>query len=195
MLSLRVNLCIIYENDLNVFLRVLFIRIPLYPTKEKKFNEKKYDKKQLKKAQGGKVKLKQKREGDDSGNKLVDSIKLITNVLSVALKTFAKHLKIKVAKLHIRVGSDDAARTAILYGAISSSVACLIDLLDEITNLSRIKNSSISVEPDFLSESCEAMINIKLSISLFGALSVLIRSVWRYITLKNKNPINKPKGI
>ena len=99
-------------------------------------------------------------------------------------------MRVKLARIHITVATSDAAKTAILYGVVSGAAACLVDLLDEITNLSRIKKSSIIIEPDFVSEKSNISINITLSISVFGALRTLVKTLFRYIRLK----YIKPKG-
>ena len=180
LLCLRAHLCIVYEDDLRVYIRVLFIKYFLIPEKKKKFKESKKKKKQEEK----KIVLK-KRSADEKKPSLLDKLSLIKEILAVFLKAFSKHLHVKIVKMHIKVGSPDASQTAILYGAISGAVAGIIEIIDSYTNLNKIKDSTIIVEPDFLSEKCEAKINISFSMSVFGALVILAKTFWKYTILKN----------
>ena len=82
--------------------------------------------------------------------------------------------------------AEDAAKTAILYGAVSGSIALIVELIDSYTNLSRLKERSIIVESDFLSDKSEADISISLSISVYGAIKTLLKSGFKYFQLKNK---------
>lgn len=179
LLCLQAHLYIVYENELRVYIRVLFIKYFLIPEKKKKFKESK------KKKQNAKKITIKKRTADEKKSSLLDNLALIKEILSVFLKRFSKHLHVKVAKMHIKVGSPDAAQTAILYGAISGAVAGVIELIDSYTNLDKLKERSIIVEPDFLSEKCEAKINISLSMSVLGALFTLAKTFWKYTILKN----------
>ena len=176
---------IIYDDELRIYVRVLFIKYYIYPEKKKKFNAKKHDKKKAEASKPKEPVIKQKSEVDKKSS-LLDKILLIKDVLSVVFKTFPSYLRVKVATLDLKVGSPDAAQTAIMYGAISGAVAGIIDLIDSYSNLKLLKNSSVTVEPDFLSEKCEAKINISLSTSVFGALVTLAKTFWKYVTMKNK---------
>lgn len=189
-LALRVNINIKYEDELTVYLRVLFVKIKLFPQNDKGFNAKKYDKKQKKNQDKPSVKLKEKSEADKEKAELSETISIITDTVKVFFKTFSKHLHVKLAKIHIIVATPDAAKTAILYGAVSGAAACLLDLLDEITNLDKVKNSSIVIEPDFVAQKSDVRINITLYMSILGALITLVKTLLKYINLKHI----KPKG-
>ncbi|MGM9632118.1 MAG: DUF2953 domain-containing protein [Eubacteriales bacterium] len=185
-LLLKVSVNFVYEDSLLVYLKILFIKIRLFPARKKKFNAKKYEKKKKKKADRPTHIVKEKKPQTNTKPSLTENINLITDIISVFLKTFSKHLHIKLAKIHIKVASPDAAQTAILYGAVSGSVAVLVDVLNGITNLDSLRSSSISVEPDFISEKPEAKINISLSFRVYGALAVIIKLLIRYIKHKFK---------
>lgn len=181
-LALRVNLNIVYEDELKVFLRILFVKIRLYPARKKKYKHK--DKKKSKKDKPTYV---TRKSSDPKPKNLIDNIKLITDVISEFFKAFSDHLHVKLAKIYIKVATPDAAQTAILYGLVGSAVECLVAVIDSITNLQKIKDHAIIVEPDFLSDKPRAQINITLSSSGFGAIRTLIKTFWTYTKLKNKN--------
>ncbi len=185
-LSLKVSLNFVYKDKLSVYLRILFIRISLLPSKKKKFNAKKHDKKQKKKASKPTHVLKEREAEPKAKPTLSENIEMVTDVLRVFLKAFPEHLHVRLAKIHIKVASPDAAQTAILYGTVSGAVAVLVDLLNDITNLDGLRRSSIIVVPDFLSDKPEAELNIALSLRVYGALSVLIKMLIRFIKHKFK---------
>ena len=185
LLCLRANLHIIYDKDLCVYVKVLFIKYTIYPAKRKKFNNKKYEKKKSKEKEIKQPVLKSAEEKEKKGS-LLDKILYVKEILSVLIKTFANHLRINIAQLHIKVASPDAAQTAIMYGAISGAVAGIIEIIDSYSNIKYQETNSVTVDADFLSEKCEASINISLSISVYGAIITLAKTFWKSITLKNK---------
>lgn len=181
LLCMRVGINIVLEDELRVYLRVLFFKLRIYPQRSKKYKKKKQ--KQKKKKAETVI-----RESGDAPKKkppLTDTIKTAAELVRTFSAAFARHLHVKLAVVNIRVATGDAASTAILYGAVSGAVACLVDAIDEITNLSSLHGSEISVEPDFLSERTQALLNITLSLRVIGALSVLAKTLFRYLSLKS----------
>ncbi len=193
LLALRVRLNFVYKGELLIYLKVLFIKIKLFPQKKKKFNAKKHERKMKKKEKRPNVVLKDYDSANADKLTLLDNIKIITDVISTFFKAFAKYLRVKVAKIHVKVSTGDAAQTAILYGAVSGALACMLDTLNDITNLKAVNDSAILIEPDFVGDKTEAVINISLSLSVWGALITLIKSLLAYISAKNKFE-HKPKG-
>ena len=184
LLLLKVKINIVLDETFAVYAKVLFIKIKLFPPSKKK---KKAKPKKAKKEK--KVKEKKKADVTDVQEKvqikltIFDYIKIITDVVNVFFKKFAKHLHIKLAKIYVKVATDDAAQTAILYGAVSQSLAYLVETLDSVTNLDGLKRSYINVEPDFLSNKFEAKINITFSIRIIGVLDMGLKSLFRFLKL------------
>ena len=193
----RIRVHIIYENDLRIFLRILFWKTNIYPDGNIKLDPEKYDQmlSELKKEAELSQTIINEFKHETKNYGLLEDLKLIVKLLAYVLKTFAPHLHVKVAKLHINVATADAAKTAILYGAVSGTVACLIDTIEDYTNLDRLKKSSVIVQPDFLSDSSSARIRISLSISVYGFLRTMFKLAMKYTIIKNKNSVkNTPKG-
>lgn len=117
----------------------------------------------------------------------------IRDILSIIIKSFNKKITVKLTEIHIKVATPDAAQTAILYGAVSSAVACILDLIDDVTQLKPLGESSILVEPDFLSEKSELKLNILLHISIFRLINVLLKSFINYYSTKDKSQIYNRK--
>lgn len=194
LLSVRVAINIVYSESVSVYLKILFIKIRLYPSRNKKHRSKDTRKNASSEQKKSKTVIKKVKESDENERGILESVKLITDILSAFLKAFAKHLHIDLAKVHIKIATSDAAKTAILYGAVSGALACLLDILDSITNLDKIKNSSVNVYTDYLSEKCTADINISLGISVFGALATLFKTLLQYIKQRYNNQIKTERN-
>lgn len=201
-LSVRVNLV----DDVSLVIGIGIFKKKLFPSEEKevslsdykikkfrklKEKQKKKDKKKaLKKSQKSSKKSADKQGGEPKEKQKSDIpglIKIITEVVKVFLRRFGHHLRIKVSRLHIIVASEDAATTAIRYGAICGAVQCLLEFLYNCSHLTLPKNEEITVIPDFTSEKLRANIDITFSFRVWQVFDMLLRSGWAYI----KHSLNK----
>ncbi len=182
-LSLRIKLQIIYNDTLFVYLRILFFKIQILPDKDKKFNISKFKKKKKKPSVPV---IKDIKDAETDSPSIIDKLNSIREIISIIFDAFRSHLHVKLTKIHVSVATKDAAKTAIFYGAVSGAVACIVDLLDDITNLKPPKESSISVEPDFLASKTEIDLNITLYVSVWGAIKILMKSLIQYYTLNDR---------
>ena len=197
---LRAEVVIAYSNELALTVRVLGIPIKILPKKKKKIkisaysrkNRAKYEaaekEKALKKAKKKKEKkikkdaAKAQKKADKAAGKtkpkkpIGETIDMILDLVKVAVGRFAKHLRIRIAKLHIGVATGDAASTAILYGAIAPSVACIAALLDSTSTLRHPARSDVDIHADYLSEKMQINIEIGFSICVWQLFDVLFRT-------------------
>ena len=185
-LSLKINLHIIYEEQLKIYLRVLFIKLEILPNTSKIFNFSKQEKKHDLPTNI----IKDIKDANSPSPSILDKLNSIRDILSILFEAFHKHLHVRLSKIHINVATGDAAKTAILYGAVSTAVAVIIDIIDEIANLKPLKESSVSVEPDFLSEKTDVRLNIVLYMSVAGAIKVLLQTFIKYYSLKDNTQTN-----
>ena len=88
--------------------------------------------------------------------------------------------------MNVTVASDDAAKTAILYGVVSQSIAYTLEILDRVTNLSYADNSEVNVDVDFLETKPRADIRIAFSLRVWHLLDVAFRALGRFVKLKMK---------
>lgn len=201
-LLLRVKISVISKGeDVRLYLRILGIPIKLFPKKPKKEKirlkdytprglrraQKKKDKKALKEA------LKEKHEvSEEEKPPLSETVSTVTALVKKIITRFFRHLRIDVTKIAISVGTPDAAKTGILYGAVCQGVAYLMEILDKITNVKKTRKTEVSVSADFVSGKTRADINLSFSLTVWQALDILTGAVIEYI--KNKvNPNKKPK--
>lgn len=201
---LSLNLKIFLKYDGTICLRVGIgpVVLNILPKKEKKLrlrdftydkyyaNLEKKKKKQLKKAEKKKKKHKSDEPKSDapaeSGNS-EDKLFTVSSVLDFISSEFPKaisKLKINIKKLIITVGGSDAAKIALSYGKVEAAVSLIIELLDNKTKLSPIKEGTVMVYADFLSEKTTVNFDFSVKISIGSILGIAIGVVVWFI--KNK---------
>ena len=65
---------------------------------------------------------------NDKATKIKDAIGLIRIILENVMQPFGRYLKIEIVKIYVKIASEDAAKTAFLYGIASQSLiaACVV---------------------------------------------------------------------
>lgn len=197
---IRVEVVISYGEELKITVNILGIPIKIIPKKEKKIrlrnfsvrNREKYETKQRLAAEkkGLKKEKKQKKKAADrekkksemeadakSGKKIKkrtvsENVSMITHVVKTAVSRFGKHLRIRIARLHLTVGSEDAATTAILYGILSQSICYLAALLDSTSTLRHPSRADVDIHADYLSEKITCDIEIGFSLRVWQVLDM-----------------------
>ena len=179
--SLRAEVLIAYSDEFALTVRVLGIPIKILPKKKKKVKISAYSRKNRAKYEAAKEKKKaDKAAGKTKPKKpLGDIIDMIKDLVAVFVGRFAKHLRIRVARLHIGVATGDAASTAILYGAIAPSVACIAALLDSTSTLRHPAKTDVDIHADYLSEKMVIDIEIGFSICVWQLFDILFRTGFR----------------
>lgn len=203
--SLKATVTVEYNGEVALSVRVLFIKIGILPSKEKKRKRSmskkqaqkltdklkaKEEKKRAKKAQ--KKKAKEQKKADIASGKvkkekktpaeILDIVSLVTGLVKQVIGKFFGHLRIKVARIRMKIGTGDAATTALTYGAVTQAINVLFPLLDSVRTLSLPTVKDIDIQADFTCEETE--IDIKISFALrvwhlfhvaFAALGELIK--------------------
>ena len=127
---------------------------------------------------------------------LTNLIPLVCRVLGLFFSRFFGKLRIKVARLHVRVGAADAMQAAVIYGVVNQSVQYLVEFLRKISHVDGLKKADILVEPDFLSDKVEFDFNITVRVSLGNVLGALLKAGWKFLVgfIQIKPDPNHPKG-
>ena len=188
LLSTKVLLHIRYDDSLTVYLRVLFVKIRLYPSEKEK---KKYPhsmskrkaqkiKDSLKKKQKGEPKKKKKRKSKEKEKEpkeapdLISILSIITSFVKSFLRLFAGSVRIRSSRLHIVVAAEDAADTAIAYGTLTQAVNLLFPMLDGIKTFKHLpRGKELSVRADFLSDTPKIDADVELYIRVGSALKAV----------------------
>lgn len=201
--AIRAEVVLSYAEEFGLRVRVAGIPITILPAKKKKVKLGSYsvkarakhdaalEKKRLAKAEKSAAKKKKKEEkkaqeaADKAAGKpkkkkmpLPDLISLILAVVKIAVARFGKHIRVRIARLHLAIGSEDAAKTAILYGTISQSVCYLAYLLDSTATLRFPARSDVDIHADYLSETITCDMEIGVSICVWQLFDIVFRAGW-----------------
>ncbi len=207
--TLKLSVRVSFIDDMALSVGVGFFKIKLFPNKEKKlrlsdYKIKKFRKNQAKaelrqaKAEAKKLAKQQKKdakkqaeisEGESADEKpkrdILGLLGKLTEVIKVFISRFGHHLRIDLRRLVIIIATEDAASTAVLYGAVCGGVQCLLELLYNCTHLTIPKDEAfyenISVTTDFTSQKTRSEVDITLSFRLWQLFDILIRSAIAYL--------------
>lgn len=206
-LSLKAKITVEYNDEVHLFVKVLFIKIGILPKKDKKsgprsMSERKANKikaKLEKKAQKKRLKKQKKKEKKQAAknapkkkkslSEILDMLEMVKDIVAVVLKKFFGHLKIDIARLKIKVATGDAATTAIAYGAICDAITHLLVLLESAKNFKTPKEKDIWVVADYLEDGITADIKISFSLRVWHVLHVALSALVKFIahTIKKKD--------
>jgi len=111
---------------------------------------------------------------------LKENLEMVIELLKKFYTRTKGQIKIKINKLHIRVATDDAAQTAILYGVAVQLVSYLIGYVE--TNYTKVerRDGDLSVEPDFTKNESGAEIDITFRAKVWRAILIAIDMVEAY---------------
>lgn len=190
-------------DSVSVMIRLLFLKIPILPrekkkkkkkkTKEKKPKEKKKtkEKKPKKKPEEAEKKKKKKKI---KASTIVGLVRMLLNVVAALFKRLGRNFKIRIYAYEICVASEEAAKTAVMYGAVKTLSETLFLRLQESINFKIVKKAPVGIYVDFLEEKFKANVKIDFSISiagvfgiLFAAIGAAIKSLIKMLFNKNKN--------
>lgn len=195
------KLHVVFDGEVKVIASVLGIRFRIFPAKKDKKkkplvecrNPKRALKKEQKLAAKQKKKAKKQQLKSDKKKKKKQAVKKKSNVVKTNLaekidmvlellkelhsQTNGK-LRIRVKALHISVGTDDAAKTAILYGVVLQSVSCLIGWIDTSFNRLKHKDGEMSVTADYISGKCHANVHIVCGVTLIRGLKIALHMLY-----------------
>ena len=188
-------------DNVSVMVRVLFLKIPILP-KEKKKKSKDKDKKkktkEKKKKKKEKPDKKDKKKKKDKKNKNKKNISDIVGLVQVLLDTvvalfkrLGRNFKIRVYAYEICVASEEAAKTAVMYGAVKTLSETIYLRLQDSINFKIVKGAPMGVYTDFLEEKFKANVKIDFSISIAGVFGVLFAAIFKFIGSFIKMLLNK----
>ncbi len=194
--SIPAHIVIEADSDVRVWARFLFIKYSLFPMKKRKKKAGKPKKSTKKAKKAPKSVKKQGKTADKPKPKrdIIGLVKLILKLVVAVLRKFPKHFRVRVLRYEISIGTKDAAKTAMLYGAVTGLSANLFETLRKATHFRIKRNAPVNVYADFLSEKTKASITLDFSITIFGALSMVMAAGLAFVkakmTAKSKSPQN-----
>lgn len=197
---MKATVTISYSDEIRLFVRVLIFKINILPKKDKKgprsMSAKKAEKirsKLRKKAEKKRISAqeKKKEKAERKAHKTkkditqtVSNIKMLASLAVLVIEKFFKHLRIKLARIKIIVATEDAATTAVAYGAITQSINILFPALESLKNFKNLKNTDIDVSADFTKDSPEIDVKLSFSIRVWQVFDIAISALISFIKHK-----------
>lgn len=166
-LLIPVGIKLKYQNELQLFLYIGFVKLRLIPEKPKKEKAKKKTENKTDKPEKNKNIIKEK-----GLPWLVSLLKKLAELAGGVLKDFFKHIIIRKLMLSITVASDDAAKTAVNYGYYCSAVYPAVGL---IAGAVKCKKYGVDIKPNF-DENAKSnyFVELEAKIRILWILSVLL---------------------
>jgi hypothetical protein len=111
---------------------------------------------------------------------LEEKLELLAELIRILIRNTYGKVHFRVRSFRISVGTDNAAKTAILYGVVAESAACILEVIDkQFVNIQYDVNA-VSIVPNFVSEKSATDIDFELSVSIFKALRIYQRVLDEY---------------
>ena len=125
-------------------------------------------KKKQKQKKAAKPEKKEKQSIED----IVALVKLLIEIAKKVLEKTWRYIRIKIERYDITVGTDDAAKTALIYGGVSQATSYLFTLLDETAHFRVKRKAPVNVGVDFLSAETKASVQMDFCLRLWHILSI-----------------------
>ena len=204
-----------YDGDLCAKISYLFWHKMIYP-KEKELHLSDYTPKKLRKRrkrikrkrriERQKAELRKRKAKKKEKKPLLRQLRafrLLLHILKHAYRRILSSVHVHIDRFDISVASDDAAKTAILYGVVSQSAAYILGLLHGFTKTS-VKRGAIRIYPDFTAEESSLALQVRFSAPVFKLIilglhaSLITAKYERKQKTKNKSqtadPTDQPKN-
>ena len=186
LLSLPVVGRITYDGELTVYARILGIRVTLYPEEQEKTEPQ--TKRRTKKKKPSKLQeLKELLRQDDVAGTL-RFIGDVAKLVKRAAGRFLRAVTVTHLQLQMLIATGDPADTAQLYGQVCG---VLYPALETIAYYVRIRRRQVRVEPNFLLDKSQARFDIRLRISLWRLIGVIVTLLWGFLLLRNEDALKE----
>lgn len=152
-----------------VFLKWLCFKFRLYPKKPKTKKGKRG-----KPAKNSSKTDAKKKSRNKSISHYVDKYGDLLKAVLKSVGNLLKHLKINRLEVSVVVGDEDAAKVAVEYGAVCAVLYPVLGLLDSAID---IKQSEISIKPDYNSKTSNGRLYADVRIRVFHVLAAALNFV------------------
>ncbi|MDE6732062.1 MAG: DUF2953 domain-containing protein [Oscillospiraceae bacterium] len=198
LLAGRVSVFFDYNGELALKVKYLCVTVVKIPKKAKAKPKKDKPEKSKKSRNEGEEEGKKKKGGLLKNLTFDDILALLKQALTgigKPLRKLFKSIVISHLSLNITVGGDDAAKTAIKFGAMNIAVGNVLGLLDSFLTLKPLDDLNIGV--DFQSEETLYDAYFEMRMTLFAGLVAVIRlarvAIKLFGSLKKKKKANIAK--
>ncbi len=198
-IPLSVSVSAADNAPLTVRLHILCFRFSLHPKRRKTYRRMSArawkKKKQAARLKKSKKQSKKASESKKAKKTTKDSIRLFRLLLSLLSKTHKGLLsafRIRLCRVYVAVGTEDAAKTAISYGIIVQVLAAILEITDQFVRTRRAKES-VRIYPDFCSQKILFDISLLFTSNLFHLVIYALKAAMAYMQIKaDQTKKNKP---
>ncbi len=107
----------------------------------------------------------------------IDILSTFTEIVGVLVKRFTHHLRIKIARLKVKIATEDPAITAVTYGAASQIINVLLPILGQVEHLGLPKEKDFELSYDFISTVPEIDLKVSFSLRTWHVADIALRSL------------------
>lgn len=198
--SVRLTIYATYDEEFKFDVKWTFIKLPIYPAKDKpKKEKKKKEKPKQEEAPVQETAPKQKKDNiltsfykNQGFGGVMQLLNDTVGAINGMFGGIFKHFIFRELKLYVAVGAGDAADTAVLYGKTCAVVYPAFGL---ITSTCKVKEYDCNVEPNFLGAQKSATFRAVCSLRpIFVTNSVVVLAFKLLFKVVLKLLKNKPKA-
>lgn len=181
-LLIRIHVSVKVKENLDVYLKVLFIKKRLFTTRKRAPLPEGVTPPEKKK------KEKTPREKNEKTD-ILSLITLLKKIVIDIMKKIKRFLRIRVSSFDITIATEEAGKTAVLYGAVGGVADMIFELFENAFDFKFTKDAKTGIRTDFLSDKTKADIDIDFSINIMQIFAMAFSALFIYI----RNPIKKKK--
>lgn len=182
-LLIRIHVSVAVKENLDVYLKVLFIKKRLFTTRKRApLPEGVTPPEKKEKAP------KEKKEKNEKTD-ILSLITLLKKIVIDIMKKIKRFLRIRVSGFDITIATEEAGKTAVLYGAVGGVADMIFGLFENAFDFKFTKDAKTGIRTDFLSDKTKADIDIDFSINIMQIFAMAFSALFIYI----RNPIKKKK--
>ncbi len=212
LMMIRLCLVIALDDQFVLQLKVLCFTFHIIPSakKNQKMNLRDYEIKRVRRKQAIESKRQKKQalkaskkqpkkkkasstEADEPKKKtdIIGILKLVLTIIKDIREAALGYVGIDLERLYIIVSSEDAAKTAILYGAVSQGANLLFEFLRNTTGFRMTgRPEDIAVIPDFSFGELTARLKLIIRIRIWQILSLAFKLLFSFIRYQMKHNTN-----
>ncbi len=181
LLSVKIAVTVHYEQDVEVSVKWLFIKLNILPKQEKEKKPKKEKKKKEEKSKPESEVIPEPKKKKDNmfirfyRNRGVEGVVQLLKDAAKALggmfKRIGRAFLFEELIISMNVGAGDSAQTAIKYGKVCSAAFPAMGL---IVSTMRVKKYNLEINPDFINGKNEARLHTKISVRPIRLINAVI---------------------
>lgn len=181
---------VVYNGTLDAQIRVLGVRIPLYPraVQEKSAH---FLRTRRKPKSSKWQELKDLLKQDDIEGTL-HFVSSVARLVGRAVGRLLRSITVTQLQLQMLIATDDPAYTAQRYGQVCSVLYPALELIGQTV---RIRRRQLRVEPNFLLEQSRACFDIRFRVSVWRLTGAAVSLLWGFLLLREEDKPQMNKEV